>query len=160
MISQKELTELFKYKDGVLYWNVEKSSGAKIGYEVGSIDGCGYLQCTVNGKRHYVHRLIFMYHNGYLPDYIDHINCKKNDNRIENLRSCSRSENNYNQGISRRNKSGLKGVSFDKKNKKWRADIMFNSKRYSLGRFATKEEAYAVACKARDKFHGEFARHE
>ena len=159
MITQQQAIDAFEYKEGKLYWKYVKSIAIKAGDEAGANDGYGYRVVRFNNKLYRVHHIVYLMFNGVLPKRIDHINQNRSDNRIENLRSCSRSENNYNQGISSRNKSGLKGVSFDKKNKKWRADIMFNSKRYSLGRFATKEEAYAVACKARDKFHGEFARH-
>lgn len=59
----------------------------------GSIDKDGYLIIKIKGKQYKAHQLVFAYHNGYFPKEIDHINRNRIDNRIENLKECTRKEN-------------------------------------------------------------------
>lgn len=82
------------------------------------------------------------------------------DNRSDNLRLCTVSQNLANAKLPIHSTSGLKGVTFDKVNRKWRGQIMVNKKHKCLGRFATKEEAHAAYCEAAKKYFGEFARFE
>lgn len=87
----------------------------------------------------------------------DHINGNKLDNRKENLRICTCSENQHNKKIYKNNLSGYKGVYFDKANNCWRALIRINGKKIYLGTFyASKDaaKAYDIAAK---KYFGEFA---
>jgi len=63
--------------------------------------------------------LIFLYHHGYLPKFVDHIDGNKKNNRIENLREATKSQNAMNQKVSTRNTSGIKGVMWHKRDKKW-----------------------------------------
>lgn len=95
--SQNEIREWFEYRDGRLYWKVNKAKNIKIGQQAGSISK-GYRQIKINSKRYYEHLLIWIYFNSDIPDglQIDHINRIKDDNRIENLRSVSRSINRLN----------------------------------------------------------------
>ena len=86
----------------------------------------------------------------------DHINKDGLDNRRSNLRIATVSQNNFNRGASRLNKSGYKGVSWHKN--RWRASITAKGKDYQLGYFATAELAHAAYCKAAMELHGEFAR--
>lgn len=88
---------------------------------------------------------------------VDHVNSNRCDNRKENIRVCSRSQNAGNQRLSSNNTSGIKGVSWDKKSKKWRASIRFGNKNYHLGFFANKEDAGKAYEKEAVKRHGEFA---
>ena len=88
---------------------------------------------------------------------VDHINGNKLDNRRQNLRICTRRENNFNMPLQSSNKSGYKGVHQHKRDGKWEAMISVGGKRYWLGRFNTAEEAYAKYCEAAPRLHGEFA---
>jgi hypothetical protein len=77
MLTQERVRELFDYhEDGYLIWKISVSNVRK-----GDIAGCpnkaGYLRVRFDGKLYYIHRLIFLYHKGYLPRMIDH------DNRIK-----------------------------------------------------------------------------
>jgi hypothetical protein len=96
--------------------------------------------------------------NANKSDMIDHINRNTFDNRKSNLRLCNKSENACNAGKSLANKSGYKGVSWDKKKENWRAYIVKNNKQYYLGNFTNIENAYGAYCKAAEELHGEFAR--
>lgn len=104
-----------------------------------------------------MHRLIL----GLTPGdglQADHINRDGLDNRRINLRIASASQNNSNKGVSRINKSGYKGVTWQECRKQWRAYINVKGKRYELGYFATAELAHVEYCKAAMQLHGEFAR--
>ena len=102
-----------------------------------------------------IHRFIMNCPKGMV---VDHINCNPLDNRKSNLRICTITENNRNTKIMRNNKSGYKGVSWDKYMKKWVAFIRINNKSKSLGYFNTPELAHAAYCAAAKEHFGEFAR--
>jgi len=89
---------------------------------------------------------------------VDHINGNQLDNRKINLRFCSSSQNKMNRGKSPLNTSGFKGVSWDEKNKKWKAQIQIEGKNINLGRFNTKEKAAKAYDNAAIIYHGKFAK--
>lgn len=91
---------------------------------------------------------------------VDHINGDTLDNRDENLRFANRSENQRNRGKQKSNKSGFKGVSWNKEWKKWRAEIRIHGKAIILGYHLTPEAAHEAYCQAAKHYHGEFARTE
>ena len=82
---------------------------------------------------------------------VDHINGDRLDNRRSNLRVLGRSANLHNRGAY--GPSGLKGVSWDKRKKKWRAEIGKNGKRAWLGYHDTKEDAERIYRKASKKLY-------
>ena len=117
----------------------------------------GYYIAVIKGTKQRWHRLVFEYFNGPIPDgmEIDHINNKRDDNRIENLQLLSHKENCRCSLKNSNNTSGKPGVSWDKANKKWRASIKVNGKRKHLGRFTDKESAYQAYLKEKIKYHGQ-----
>lgn len=92
------------------------------------------------GRRRFVrfHRIVM---NAKENEIIDHINHKRTDNRKCNLRVCKHTENDYNRSLYATNTSGVSGVYYDKKRKKWIANITYNHRRIFIGRFLHKEEA-------------------
>ena len=90
----------------------------------------------------------------------DHVNHDTLDNRDENLRICTPSENLCNKGITQRNTSGFKGVYWSKQKGKWHARIGLNGKKINLGFFSNPEDAYKAYCAAAKEVHGEFAQFE
>lgn len=88
----------------------------------------------------------------------DHENCNTLDNRRRNLRIATNSQNGANRERLSNNTSGYKGVSWDKRRRKWHAYIYFNKKQIHLGFFDTAEQAYEAYCAAAIRLHGEFAR--
>lgn len=103
----------------------------------------GYKVVGMGGKLKKVHRLLSLafIDNPENKTVIDHINNDRTDNNLENLRWATMSENQNNRKISVNNLSGVKGVYFDKKTKKWRAEIMNNNNKYNLGYYNTLEDA-------------------
>jgi hypothetical protein len=97
-------------------------------------------------------------HNEWPNGQIDHINGDRLDNRICNLRVASHAENQRNSRRPTANTSGIKGVSWDKRESKWQANIRVNNKMINLGRFNNKEDAAAVYRAAALRYHGDFAK--
>lgn len=98
-----------------------------------------------------------MFNEDFVTGTIDHINNKTYDNRIENMRLATVSENNQNALMRKDNTSGVKGVSWNKRDKVYAVAISINGKRKMFGTFVDFELAELVVNEARDKFHGKFA---
>lgn len=153
------LHELFEYRDGCLLWKNSIGNQVFAGDPLGTKRPDGYLQGRINGKIYRVHRLIFLYHHGYIPQCIDHIDGNRSNNLIENLRAADRSQNSFNQRLSSKNTSGVKGVHWNKEKQKWTANCQFYKKNKHVGHFASLEEAKLAVESFRINFHGEFANH-
>lgn len=158
MITQNLIQKMFDYKDGSLYWKIKPSKKILIGDKVGCVSFNGYIRTKINKKSYLIHRLIFLYHHGYLPKYIDHIDCNNLNNSIENLREATASQNSCNRKIVKNNTSKIKNVCWHKAAKKWHVRITVDKKPLNIGLFDDLELAELVAIEAKDKFHGNFAR--
>jgi len=159
MLTVEFVKDLFEYKNGVLIWkNPSKYKRRLIGHAVTGKDGKGYIRVGIKGKRYSVHRVIYFIHYNIWPDYVDHINANKLDNRIENLRSCSNTENSYNAKLSKSNKSGFKGICWSKQRKKWHVQITAGGKRVVSKYFENIKDAKDCVAIERATIHGEFAR--
>lgn len=113
--------DAFLYKDGELFNKTNRSRKAKKGERSGFIDTNGYTYIGFRGTMIKAHRIIWEMHYGGIPKgcEIDHINGDRNDNRLENLRMVTRSENAKNKALNKNNKSGVSGVFFSKKLSSW-----------------------------------------
>lgn len=156
MLTQARVKELFIYKRGKLIRRKTIHYNAKKGDVVGCPHGNGYLDVRIDGERYYVHRVIFLYHYGYMPKYLDHKYGKHIGDYIWNLRECTQSQNGMNRGAQANNNLGIKNISFDQKYGRYRVLV-----KHAHGRvdYSTKdlELAEFVASEAREKYHGEFA---
>jgi hypothetical protein len=160
-ISQQLVKDLFEYQqDGTFIRKVSTSNRVKVGDKVGwnTING-KYLGVCVNGTKQLMHRMIFLYHYGYLPENIDHIDGNGTNNRIENLRAASFRENMLNRKGSGDSKSGVKGVYWSKSSNKWAVHCSVNKKIKYFGVYDDIELAELVAIEVRNKYHGKFANH-
>lgn len=119
-----------------------------------------YLKTTLFGRNYYLHHLVWLFFRGYLPKMIDHINLDPKDCRIENLRECTSSQNQYNTRKRGHNTSGFKGVVFYPYGfKNWHAKIVVDGKTRSLGYYKTKEEAAEAYQRAAKEIAGTFFRY-
>lgn len=160
ILTQEFLHTVFEYKNGNLYRKISAGRSKK-GDIAGSKHPNGYCKIAIKNKTYLIHRVIFLMVKGYCPEFIDHINNNRSDNRIENLRSCSREENHKNQKIPKTNSSGIKNVYWDKRTNKWCVALRINKnqKKY-IGLYESKDLAKISAINARNKYHGKFANHE
>lgn len=106
------------------------------------------------------HRIIWQMHNGPIPQgmMVDHIDGNPFNNRLENLRLATAHDNMRNSRRHSINNHGVKGVSWDKHNRKWQTEIRTSQGRIFLGRFSTKGLAAIAYAKAAIRYHGEFAK--
>lgn len=119
-----------------------------------------YVISTLRGDIHdtiYFHRYIFGLKDKDKKIEIDHKNGNGLDNRLANLRKCSRLNNTQNLKITTKNKSGVTGVNYSEKLKKWRARINYNKKEYNLGTFKNREDAIRARREAEEKIQKEFS---
>ena len=112
----------------------------------------GYRSTALNGKQYYQHRLVWLYVYGEWPtSAIDHINGNREDNRIENLRLATASENQHN-----RKKTKDRGApvgAYKHYSGNWYSMIMVDKKSKYLGSFKTAEEAAEAYAKAKKDLH-------
>ena len=140
---------------GIFTWRVNrKNKKARIGLRAGSIDrSTGYRKIGLCGKWYKEHRLVFLYIVGVMPEQVDHLNGKPDDNRWDNLRPTDNAGNQHNRAKKQPNSSGYLGVYFDKQTRKYRAVITVGDRKVHLGRFATPEEAHAAYVRAKPIWH-------
>lgn len=161
-LTQDLLRELFDYHDGELYWNIPRR-GMRIGDRAGKVRKDWYRLIGINGKLYYAHRLIFLYHYGYLPKFLDHIDGDGLNNNINNLREATNQENamNMKKPKSHNGKptsSKYKGVDLDKRRNKWRSRIMIDGKSKHLGYYKSEIEAARDYNKAATEVFGKFVK--
>ena len=158
--------QLIRFEDGKYFWNPRpkhmftcdrlwKSWNATFSdKEINSKSkASGYLRIGILGKCMQFHRVIWAYHYGEWPSgQIDHINHDRADNRIENLRIVTHSENAKNMRKNAKNASGVMGVSWEKNRSKWQAKITVDRVQRHLGRFDRFEDAVAARRQAEKEF--------
>lgn len=160
--THNEVLEALEYdpESGVFRWKTRPSNRVSVGDIAGRVMWHGYRLVSINGAVVLAHRLAWFYVHGEWPaGQIDHINAVRGDNRISNLRVASIAENNRNCRR-RQSRSGLKGVTWHAKTKKWVAQIKKDYRTHYLGLFPRKEDAHAAYRAAAKRLHGEFARFE
>jgi len=136
--SQEALRGLFSYQDGQLL---------RDGKVAGSINRHGYCNIRINKKQYYRHRLVWKMLKGEDPDYIDHINGVKGDDRIENLRSTSQRFN-TSDGWKRHKRSGLPTGVHVSTGGRYTAVAILPSGRKCLGTYDTPEQAHQAYLEA------------
>lgn len=157
-MTEERVKERLHYdpETGVFTWKVSQGT-KKQGTRAGTIDVNRYRTIQLDGKRYYEHRLAYFYMTGKFPPHeTDHMDGNRENNRWVNLRLASAEENQGNRFRSKRNTSGLKGVSYDRN--KWRAQIGINYRTISLGRFRSPEAAHGAYCEAAKDVFGAYAR--
>lgn len=166
LLSADEARSLLDYdpSTGVLMWrwrdNVRPCVNTQFAGKVaGTINNYGYRVITMGVVKHYAHRIAWLIVNGVWPsDFIDHINGVKSDNRIDNLRIVTITENARNQKMRVTNKSGHIGVYWYKKKGMWCAAINADGRQKSVGMFHNLSDAVASR-KAAEITHGYHSNH-
>lgn len=146
-ITQKELKRQLHYDPvtGIFTRKVSNTNCVKIGDVAGSKNCQGYIDIWINNKPYRAHRLAWLYMYGYWPentiDHKDNNPKHKHHNWISNLREASYQCQQRNQKNGKNNTSGIKGVCWSNKTKRWRVVIGINKKQHYLGVFKTFDEA-------------------
>ena len=157
-LSHQHLLSVLSYskETGEFVWLID-SGRARKGAVAGHIRKDGYVQIIIGKKLYRAHRLAWFYVTGSWPEgRLDHQdNCGSN-NRWENLRPATHSQNMANRKLNANNVSGFKGVS--RRGKRFRAYVQKDGRRFLLGMFDTAEAAGAAAAAKSIELHGEFAR--
>ncbi len=155
----KTFDEAFSYdpETGIFLWKINRPGRQKAGAVAGSLMKTGYWRLSLNGVEYYDHHMAWWFVHGWMPDYLDHENGNRADNRITNLRLSDATTNPMNAAIGKRNTSGYKGVSA------WsyggyRASIAVNKKDIYLGTYGCPTTAAFAYDNAARIHHGEFAR--
>lgn len=158
MLTQERLKQLVSYnpETGLFSWLTPRK-GVTMLKECGRINNHGYREIGIDRKLYRANRLVFLYVTGEFPDKdIDHINRIKHDDRWDNLRLATRSQNSSNSPLKKSNTSGFKGVVWDTDRNKWRVQIRISGKKTTLGRFDCYEKAVSVSREALMREFGEF----
>ncbi|WP_241622755.1 HNH endonuclease signature motif containing protein [Rosenbergiella australiborealis] len=122
-----------------------------------SIRDNGYITVHFSGKKYLAHRLAWFYMHGKWPEHdIDHINGNPSDNSLKNLREATRADNSHNRVIGKNNTSGLRCVSQNRRNGRWRINIWRGGHKFYLGEYISKVKAAQVANEWLRKNDGEF----
>jgi len=162
----EELKEHFDYNPdtGIIIWK-KKQKHWKV--EIGQEAGCfttskskKYRTITSKGIKYKTHRIAYYMHHGIDPrnNYIDHEDGNGLNNKIDNLRLATHSDNCRNRSMNENNTSGVTGVTWNKQAQKWRGSIMIDYKSIGLGYHSNIQDAMQARKEAEKKYFGEFRR--
>lgn len=154
-LTQAELRYWLSYnrETGVFHWVRDRTGGKRAGEVAGHLKANGYVTIQLLGQAYMAHRLAWFYCNGRWPEhFLDHIDGKRDNNIIQNLREASDLQN------ARNNPKG-RGWQYEKRCplRPYYASITVERRRISLGYYATPEEARSVYLAATIKYFGEFS---
>jgi hypothetical protein len=145
---------------GEFRWRKRMSRSAKPGDVAGTLHTDGYRRIRIKRRDYRAHHLAWLYMTSRrCPAFIDHRDGDPSNNRWNNLRRATASQNGANARRSKSNASGFKGVSRARSGR-WRAGISKKGRRHHLGIFSTPQEAHAAYVAAARRLFGEFARAE
>ncbi len=161
MLTFSEANTLFSYdpETGIVTRKISRSNAVRIGSVVGSLHHDGYLTVWVGDRSYMLHRVIWLMQTGEWPPHeLDHKNGCRAENRWDNLRCATKTQNMHNRKTPNNNKSGVMGVYWYARIGKWRAQINVNGTNIRLLDTDSKEEAIVWRNAFAELAHGEFAR--
>lgn len=158
-LTQEYLDSILLYSPnaGEFRWKNKKGKKITPGQIAGYINhyrgGMSYRIIQIDGVNYRAHRLAWLYTYGSFPkNHIDHIDGDGTNNKIKNLRSVTRTENQKNTRLRADNTSGVVGISWDTAREKWHSYISDKGRRITLGYFKNKEKAVEERKKAEIKY--------
>lgn len=151
--SQHELKKFLTYRKDGSFRRKERADNSDPKGQIvrGSLRPDGYRKIQIKKEQFLFHQLIYFWHHGYLPENIDHKDRNKGNNRINNLKDSTPSENSRNCGVSIRNKSGHKGVIWRTGVKRWIAFIEIKGRYRHLYCGKNKQRAIRIRKNAEKK---------
>jgi len=133
--------------------SIRRFNTTRAGKQVFEESHNGYYRMELLGKRYKSHRVAWAMHTGEWPaDQVDHINGDRVDNRIENLREATQTDNSRNTKIPANNMSGVIGVHWDKRTRRWVSQIKDLTQQIYLGSFTNFDDAVAARAAAEVKY--------
>lgn len=167
MLTTEFVRSILRYEPetGKFFWLVNTQGRAnRAGGEAGHVNKRdGRVTIGWGGKHYFAHRLAFLWMGERPPAIVDHKNRNPNDNRWENLRAATCSQNLANRDLSANNSHGLQGVKLDShkarlgRKKIWQARINVNGRQISLKYHESKEQAAQAYATAAKQYFGEFS---
>lgn len=154
LITAEELRRLLHYsqESGLFTRRVRTNPCVQVGDVVATPHPRGYVLVSVGARKYLAHRLAWLYMTGEWPEVeIDHRNRVRSDNRWDNLREATTSQNRQNIALETCSMSGLRGAVFTRG--RFRSVIKVNGNSVYLGRFKTAEEAHEAYLNAKREFH-------
>lgn len=155
-LTHEGLRSLISYdaESGALMW-LEAAGPSRAWQQAGRPTARGYIYVNIAGETHPAHRLIWFYVTGRWPlGDIDHRDGVKGNNRWANLRDVSHAENAQNKRkAALHSRTGLLGVHYDERRRRFVASIRVNGKGKMLGRFQTAKEAQEAYLGAKRELH-------
>ena len=104
-----------------------------------------------------VHKIVYLMNYGHIPEIVDHIDGNIQNNRVDNLRAATKSQNSLNKKMRFNSGTGVKNVTQDKTTGRYKVHLTINKKRKHFGTYDDLELAELVAIEAQSKFYGAFA---
>lgn len=161
LLSVERLRDLLNYdpETGVFTWRVDRGGDARAGAVAGNVKSDGYRRIKVGGVRYRANRLAWFWMNGEWPStMVDHKDTDPSNDRFDNLREATGSQNNMNARTPRSNTSGFKGVCLHRTSGRWKAQIQHAGQKRHIGYFGTAQEAHTAYCAAAMAIDPNFAR--
>lgn len=156
MLTQDYLKSILHYNPdtGIFTWAVSNNQKIKVGDIAGTHESSGYIRIRINGKGYRAHRLAWLYMKGVWPkEQIDHDDRVKHNNSWNNLNQATNQENQKNKNKQKNNTTGVTGVFWHTRDKKWTACININGRLKQLIASKDKFEAICTRKSAENK-HG------
>jgi hypothetical protein len=157
MISYQRVNELLIYdpETGEVRWRISPGNGSHAGDIAGTTKGNDYIRIKLDGINYRLHRIIWLMTTGELPEFLDHINGERRDNRWVNLRPVTRLQNNRNKRRYKNSSSEFPGVR--KSGVGWRVDIRVQGRNIYLGTYTSLDMAKNCKIDAEQHYFSEFA---
>lgn len=144
-VTQSDVAAEFIFIDGQL---IRRSTNRR-----GYLRPDGYVYVRLKGISYGEHRLVYLLLHGYMPEQVDHINGIRDDNRPENLREATNSQNSMN----RKQVVPGRGCYWQPNRSRWMVQIGVDGKRITVGYRKTLDAAISLRKEAEAKYHGEYA---